>query len=182
MPIDAAFITASVTLVVCVRLPLVPVMVTVDVPTGVVPLVVTVSVELPDPVTVAGTKFAVVPAGNPLALSVTTPPNPFNAPILAVYVVALPATTVCVPGVAVRLKLGGGGVPPAACVNAPLVPVMVTVDVPTGVVPLVLTVRVELPVPVTVAGTKFAVAPAGNPLALSVTTPLNPFNAPMFTV
>src|SRR5271165_1151542 len=188
MPIDAAFITASVTLVVCVRLPLVPVMVTVDVPTGVVPLVVTVSVELPDPVTVAGTKFAVVPDGNPLALSVTTPPNPFNAPILAVYVVALPATTVCVPGVAVRLKLGGGGVPltasvtPAVCVNAPLVPVMVTVDVPTGVVPLVLTVSVELPDPVTVAGTKFAVAPAGNPLALSVTTPLNPFNAPMFTV
>src|SRR5271166_3804209 len=91
-------------------MPLIPVMVSGYVPTDVVPLVITVSVELPDPVTVAGTKFAVVPAGNPLALSVTTPPNPFNAPMLAVYVVVFPTTTVCVPGVAVRLKSGGGGV------------------------------------------------------------------------
>jgi hypothetical protein len=84
IPIAAAFATVRVTPAVCVRLPLVPVMVTVDVPTGVVPLVVTVSVELPDPVTVAGTKLAVAPAGSPLALSVTTPLNPFNAPMLAV--------------------------------------------------------------------------------------------------
>jgi hypothetical protein len=58
----------------------------------------------------------------------------------------------------------------------------VNVDVPTGVLPVVITVNVEFPAPVTVAGEKLAVAPVGNPLALSVTTPPNPFNAPMLVV
>jgi len=52
--------------------------------------VVTVNVELPAPVTVAGEKPAAAPVGNPLAPSVTTPPNPFKAPIVVVYVAALP--------------------------------------------------------------------------------------------
>jgi hypothetical protein len=77
-------LTTKLTVAVCVRLPLIPVIVSVDVPTGVLPVVVTVNVELPVPVTVAGEKLAVVPAGNPLALSVTAPVNPFSAPILAV--------------------------------------------------------------------------------------------------
>ena len=86
--------TVSPTLAICVKLPLVPVMVNVESPTGVVQLVVTVSVEVPDPVTVAGEKLYVAPLGSPLALSVTTPLNPFNAPIVAVYVAAFPTTTV----------------------------------------------------------------------------------------
>jgi hypothetical protein len=97
-------VTTRLTVVVCVRLPLTPVIVTVDVPTGVLPVVVTVNAELPDPVTVAGAKLAVAPAGSPLALSVTTPVNPFNAPIFAVYVVAFPTITVCVLGVADNVK------------------------------------------------------------------------------
>jgi hypothetical protein len=158
------------------------------VPSGVVELVVTVSVEVPDPVTVAGEKLAVAPAGSPLALSVTTPLNPFSAPMLVVKVVAFPTTTVCELGVAVRLKFGGGWVAAtvkltlAVWVKLPLVPVIVSVDVPSGVVPLVVTVSVELPEPVTVAGEKLAVAPAGNPLALSVTAPLKPSTAPMLVV
>jgi hypothetical protein len=56
----------------------------VEVPSGVLPAVVTVKVELPAPVTVAGEKLAVAPIGNPLALSVTIPPNPFKAPTPAV--------------------------------------------------------------------------------------------------
>src|ERR1019366_8956801 len=147
IPIAAAFATVRVPLAVWVKLPLVPVMVSGYVPSGVVELVVTVSVEVPDPVTVAGEKLAVAPAGSPLALSVTTPLNPFSAPMLVVKVVAFPTTTVC--------ELG--------------VPVIVSFDVPGGVVPLVVTVSVDLPEPVPVAGEKLAVAPAGNPLALSVT-------------
>jgi hypothetical protein len=84
-----AVVTTSVTVAVCVTLPLVPVIVKVDVPAGVVPVVVTVNVEFPAPVTVAGEKPAVAPVGNPLAASVTTPPNPFNDPIVVVYVAAL---------------------------------------------------------------------------------------------
>jgi hypothetical protein len=189
MPIaDSAFVTVSVTLVVWVRVPLVPVMVSAYVPTGVVELVVTVRVELPVPVTVAGEKLAVAPAGNPLALSVTTPVNPFTAPTLAVYVAVFPSTTVSVLGVAISVKFGGGGVASTASVTLvvwvrlPLVPVMVSGYVPTGVVELVVTVRVELPVPLTVAGEKLAVAPAGSPLAVNVTTPVKPFKAPIVAV
>jgi len=98
--------TTKLTVVVCVKLPLVPVIVNFDVPTGVLPVVVTVNVELPVPVTVAGEKLAVVPAGNPLAPSVTAPANPFNAPMLAVYVVALPTITVRVLGLPDIVKSG----------------------------------------------------------------------------
>jgi hypothetical protein len=98
--------TTKLTVVVCVKLPLTPLIVNVDVPTGVLPVVVTVNVELPVPVTVAGEKLAVAPVGNPLALSVTTPVNPFKAPMLAVYVVAFPTFTVCVLGLADIVKSG----------------------------------------------------------------------------
>jgi hypothetical protein len=60
--------------------------------------------------------------------------------------------------------------------------VIVSVEVPAGVLPVVVTVNVELPVPVTVPGVKLAVAPVGNPLALNVTIPANPFSDPIFVV
>jgi len=75
-----------------------------------------------------------------------------------VYVAALPTTTVCVDGVPVIVKSGGGGcafttkLTVVVCVRVPLTPVSVNVDVPTGVLPVVVTVNVELPAPVTVAG------------------------------
>jgi hypothetical protein len=68
------------------------------------------------------------------------------------------------------------------CVRLPLVPVRVSVEVPRGVVPAVVTVSVEVPLPLIVAGEKLAVAPVGNPLALRVTVPVNPFSAPTVTV
>ena len=167
---------------------LTPVNVGINVPADVLPVVVTVSVELPIPVTVAGEKLTVVPPGKPVALSVTTPANPFSAPIFVVNLVALPFTTVCVEGVPAIVKSGGGGcafttkLAIAVCVRLPLTPWIVRVDVPTDVLAVVVTVSVELPVPVTVAGEKLAVAPPGKPLALSVTTPPNPFKAPIFVV
>src|SRR5262249_62127770 len=75
-------------------------------PAGVLPTVVTVNVDFPAPVTVPGENLAVAPAGNPLALSVTAPVNPFNAPMLVVYVVALPTITVCVLGLPDIVKSG----------------------------------------------------------------------------
>ncbi len=69
-PVDAA-VTESVTPALCVRVPLVPVITSGEEPPGVVLLVVTVSVELPDPVTVAGEKVPTAPEGRPVTLSVT---------------------------------------------------------------------------------------------------------------
>ena len=85
-----------------------PVTVSVDVAAGVVMLVVTVIVEVPLVVTVVGLKLAEAPVGRPLALSVTVPANPFSAPMVTVYVVELPAVTVCVPGEAPMVKSGTG--------------------------------------------------------------------------
>ena len=58
--------------------------------------------------------------------------------------------------------------------RVPLVPVIVRVEVLTGVVPLVVMVRVEVPEPVTVAGLKLPLAPEGRPLTLSATVPVKP--------
>ena len=58
--------------------------------------------------------------------------------------------------------------------SVPLVPVMVKGKLPVGVEAVVATVKVELPDVVTDAGLKDAVTPAGNPLTLKVTAPVNP--------
>ena len=70
----------------------------------------------------------------------------------------------------------------AVRVSTPLVPVIVSVGLPAGVFAAVLTVSVELPAPVTVAGLKEAVAFAGRPLADRFTVPVNPLRAPTVTV
>ena len=78
--------STSVALVVCPKPPLVPLIVIGNVPVGDEATVVTVRVEDPEPHTEPGLKPAEAPEGNPLALSVVHPANPFTAPTVAVYV------------------------------------------------------------------------------------------------
>jgi hypothetical protein len=73
---SAAGFTTSVAGAVWVRLPLMPVTVTVDVAVGVLLDVVTVSVAVPGAVTVEGVRVAVAPAGWPAAVIATGPVNP----------------------------------------------------------------------------------------------------------
>jgi hypothetical protein len=80
----AVWLTVSDTDAVCVTLPLVPVIVSGWVPLAVVLVVLTVNVEVPEPVIVLGLKPDVAPVGSPLKLSVTTPPNPFSEPTVTV--------------------------------------------------------------------------------------------------
>ncbi len=70
--------TTNVTVAVCDRVPLVPVIVRGYVPAGVVDTVETVSVELPELVTDVGLKLAVAPVGNPLTLNAAVPVKPFS--------------------------------------------------------------------------------------------------------
>jgi hypothetical protein len=58
------------------------------------------------------------------------------------------------------------------CVSVPLTPVIVTVAVPS--VAVLDAVKVNVLVPVVEAGLKAAVTPAGKPLALNATLPVNP--------
>jgi hypothetical protein len=55
-----------------------------DVPVGVPVAVVTVSVALPAPVMLVGENDADALAGSPVALRLTVPPKPLNAPMVTV--------------------------------------------------------------------------------------------------
>ncbi len=84
-PEPAAELTFRVTLAVCVKEPLVPVIVRVELPAGVLPLVATVIVELVPGAIELELNVAVAPAGIPfVTLSFTVPVNPFNAAALTV--------------------------------------------------------------------------------------------------
>jgi hypothetical protein len=85
--------TVRLVVVLCVRLPLVPVMVSVNVPVGVAGAVVTVIVEVPAPATEVGLNVAVAPVGNPLTENVTVPLDAFTAATAGVYVVLEPWVT-----------------------------------------------------------------------------------------
>lgn len=94
------------TVVLAVRLPEVPLMVTVEVPVVAELLTVNVSTLLPVVGLVA--KAAVTPEGMPEAASVTLPVNPFWPETLMVDVPEEPRATVREVGVALRVKDGAG--------------------------------------------------------------------------
>jgi len=67
------------------------------------------------------------------------------------------------------------------CERFPLAPCTVTVKTPPGALADASRVSVEEPV-VTIGGEKEAVTPAGRPLVVRLTDPVNPFNAPTVMV
>ena len=92
--------TVSVTVVVWVRLPEVPVMVTVAPPSVAVLEAVSVSVLVV--VALEGLKDAVTPAGRPLAVRATDPLKPLSGLTVIVLVPAVPCTTPTLLGAAER--------------------------------------------------------------------------------
>ena len=123
-------LTTRVAEAVWTRLPLVPVIVRVYVPVGVVDAVWTVSVEVPDPLTEVGLNVPVAPVGNPLKVNPTEPVNPPVAVTDGVNVVLPPGATLCEEGDDVRVKLGAPVTPSvtvAVWTRLPSVPVIVSV-------------------------------------------------------
>ncbi len=111
------------------------------------------NVEVPDPLLIGFTlnEPRNVLVGNPVAVRVTLPVNPFNGLTVTVYVVLFPRLIDLEDGLAVMEK---SGVAPDTtrvavtwCVSAPLVPTIVIVYVPAGVRLNVLTLNVEVPDP-----------------------------------
>lgn len=154
--------------------PFAPVIVRVYVPRGALDRVVIVSVDVD--VAGFGLNDAVVRDGAPLRLSETEPENPFSLFTVTAYVVLPPRVTVRDVGVAESAKSGARpcttSVTDVVCVRTPLTPVIVNEEVPAGVADVLDTVIVD--VPVVGFGLNAAAAPAGSPLALSVTGPLKP--------
>ncbi len=164
-------VSAIVTLL--VRLPEVPVILTVAGPVDAfaAALNVTVLPRAPD-----GLNVAVTPYGTPAAAKVTAPLNPFCATTVSVLVPLAPGKTLRLVGDAVRAKLGGIATVRLKVVvlcSVPDVPAMVTVAVPS--VADALAVRVSVPGLAAVAVVKDAVTPVGRPVAASVKVPVKLF-------
>jgi hypothetical protein len=166
-------VTVRAIVVVSVRAPEVPVIVTVAGPVVAVALAVSVRTLVEVVGLVPNT--AVTPLGRPDAASVTLPVNPFTPATLIVSVALVPWTIDNADGDADRVKPGWVTVRPIVevAVNAPLVPVIVTVLVPGVATAEAANVSVVLD-PVVEAGVKVAVTPAGIPLAVKATAPVKP--------
>ncbi len=149
-----------------------PVITSALVPPGVAADVVTVSVELlPEGF---GENSAVAPAGSPLTLRFTSDVNPPLGLMDTAYVVDCPGPMLRVAGATASAKSGALTVRLTVAVRVvePLTPVMVRTLVPEGVPAPVVTCSVD--VLEAGLGVNCAVAPAGNPLTLKLTSPENP--------
>jgi hypothetical protein len=175
--------TVSARGAVCVRLPEVPVNVTVDVEDAAVTAAVSVTVcAIPGArLNVAG--LAVTPAGSPVIAMFTVPVNEFTAvAVTLTKPLAPPAASVAEVGASVSVKSGGGApctvsARGAMCVRLPDVPVNVSVDVEDAAVLAAVSVTV-CAIPgerLNVAG--LAVTPAGSPVIAMFTVPVNEFTA-----
>src|SRR6267378_7844510 len=102
-------VTTRVTFVLWLRLPLVPLTVSGNDPVIAVLEAVTVTVEVPPPVTDAGLMDPLAPAPKPEALRLTVPVKPFVAVTVTVYVVLPPCAIVRLAGAAEMVKSGVGG-------------------------------------------------------------------------
>jgi hypothetical protein len=158
-------VTVSATVVVCVKLPEVPVRVTVAVPVLAVLLAVNVS-ALAD---VAGLvlKEAVTPLGSPEAERVTPLLKPFCGEIVTVLVPLTPCVMLRLLGEAERVKFGSGAVTVRlivmVCDRLPETPRMLTENVPVDA--LLLAVSVSVLDVFELLGLKDAVTPLGRPEA-----------------
>jgi hypothetical protein len=162
-----------VTAALLVRLPDVPVMVTVAVPG--LALDVAENVRVLWLVVLAGLNPAVTPLGKPETESATVPAKPFSPLIAIVLAPFAPGAMVRLDGVTKRPNRGGAAIVSAIetlPVRLPEVPVIRTVAAP-GAAELEALRVTEVPV-VTVDDPKVAVTPAGRPLTDRFTEPVKP--------
>jgi hypothetical protein len=120
-----------------------------------------------------------------VALIDTLPVSPPTNPIATEVDALVPAGTVSAVGDAEMVKFGSAvtfNVRVVVAVAVALVPVIVTVAGPTVAVFDAVKVSVLPAEPVTEAGLKLAVTPAGSPLALRATAPAKPLIAETVTL
>jgi hypothetical protein len=182
--------TVNATVAAWLRVPDVPVRVTVALPAAIVEAAVSVTFCAVPGVNVSVAGLAVTPVGSPVMATATVPLKEFNAVANTLtFEPAAPATIASDVGETVSEKSDGGG-GGAETVNAteaewlrvPEVPVNVTVALPATAVDAAVSVTF-CAVPgadVSVAG--LAVTPLGSPLTATVTIPVKPFAGTALTL
>jgi hypothetical protein len=164
----------------CVIVPLVPVIDTLYVPAGVLVCELKFTTLVPLLFSEEGAKLALTPLGRPLALRDTLPVRPPTKARVIVLVGFVPGGSEIAAGETEIVKLGSAVTVRASVAVStvePLVPVTVTVSVPTVAVFDAVKVSVLPADPVTEAGLKAAVTPEGKPLTVSATALSKPFIA-----
>lgn len=154
------------------------------VPAGVLVCEVKLTTTVPLAFNDEGAKLAETPEGKPVALSETLPVNPPTKVTVIVAVGLVFGGTESDVGEIEMVKFGSAvtfRVSVAVSVVEPLVPVIVTVAAPTVAVFEAVKVSVLPAEPVTEAGLKLAVTPAGRPLIVKATALSNPFTAVIVT-
>jgi hypothetical protein len=170
-----AVVTTSETPVVCVAVDEAPLIVSVNVPVGVVVVVATVRIEEPPARTDGGANVPVAPEGNPVTEKLTVWAVPEVTCVVTVYVVLEPTITVWLGGLALMEKSSSAAVTvtlaATVCVAGGELywPVIVKPNVPRAAVDVVDTVSVEPSPAVTELGLKLALAPEGSPVAERLT-------------
>jgi hypothetical protein len=160
-------LTVSAMVALLVKVPEVPVMVTVDVPAAAVLAALRVRVLLPDAI---APNVAVTPVGKPDAASATVPLKPEMSVMAMLPAPLVPGLMFRLAGVTASVKFGCATMVSAIVafpVRLPDVPVIVTVPSPV--------VAFAAALNVTVPGLNVAVTPNGRPVAARATAPLNPF-------
>jgi len=157
--------------------PDVPVMVMTFVPTGVEPLAERVKytngLDVLARLTGFGEKLAVTPVGSPEMARLTGPENPFMGLIGTKTDVVAPCPKATLPGLrTLKLEAAIASGNEAVDVSFPDVPVMVTILVPMGAVPVAESVKEEFPV--AGFGEMLAVTPLGRPDTDRLTGPRKP--------
>jgi hypothetical protein len=171
--------TTKVTVALCRIPPPFPVTVMGYIPTAVLDPTARVIVELPPPgaAIVPGFKLTVAPVGAPVADRLIELLKPPLTVVVTVEVPWFPCTTLTDAGEAETVKLGAAVTTRVTVVvlrTCPLLPVIASGYVPTGVEELVVMLSVvELEV-FKVGGLNVPVAPMGSPLTLKSTVPVNP--------
>jgi hypothetical protein len=180
-----AAVTVRLIVVVWVKVPEVPVMVTLTVPVVAEPVAVSVKVlEFAGLVVLGGLNEAVTPLGKAEADTdkLTPPVKPFTGVTEVVLEPLAPCTTDKLAGEAEREKSGTGAAVTVresvvVLVKPPEVPAMMTVAVPgVTALPTVKAKVLEVVVLVVLVGLNEAVTPAGKPEADRLTLPLKPFS------
>lgn len=175
--VSAGTTTTRDSVAVCFREPLVPVIVSVEVLAGALDATASFSALAAAPLMLAGVKVAVTPVGSPLTDRATAALKPFCGGAVTLKDAEAPSMIDKEVEAAERVNVGTTTTSETFTValSEPLVPVIVSVEVPAAAPDATVSFSALAVVPLMLVGVKVAVTPLGSPATDRATAELKPF-------